>query len=153
MYDDLPKETRKLLRIHATAFAQIKSLERPCDCDRRRIVYGPRSDKGGPHEGYEDYKARETEEEVTRGEEGHRLSSRARQHAARGITQEPKRNHMNEPMLMPRKWENEFADSAEAVCIKLGTDWAWAGLARNVKDEDGLTGCMVFFPGVSVEEL
>lgn len=61
---------------------------------------------------------------------------------------------MNEPMLVKREWENEFADGAEEVTTtQLGTGPDWAGLARNVKDEDGLSGCMVFFPGVSVEEL
>ena len=154
MWDDLPEETRKLLRVHAKAFAQTKPLEQPCDCDRRRIVYGPRSDKGGLHEGHEDREARKTEEKAARGEEGHGLSSRAREYAAGRITQEPKRNHMNEPMLVTRKWENEFADSAMEVSTgSIGKATDWAGLARNVKDEDGLTGCMVFFPGVSVEEL
>lgn len=61
---------------------------------------------------------------------------------------------MNEPMPVARKWENEFADSAEEITTKqIGDGAEWSGLARNVKDEDGLTGCMVFFPGVSVEEL
>lgn len=55
---------------------------------------------------------------------------------------------MNEPMLVTRKWENEFADSAEEMELA-----GWHALVRNVKDEDGLTGCMVFFPGVAVEEL
>lgn len=55
---------------------------------------------------------------------------------------------MNKPMLVKRVWENEFVDGAKEV-----TALGWAGLARNVQDEDGLTGCMVFFPGVSVEEL
>lgn len=61
---------------------------------------------------------------------------------------------MNEPMLVTREWENTFAGNAEEVNMsQLGKGLDWAGLARNVKDEDGLTGCMVFFPGVSVEEL
>lgn len=61
---------------------------------------------------------------------------------------------MNEPMLVTRNWENEFADSAREVSVSaMGKGENWSGLARNVKDEDGLTGCMVFFPGVSVEEL
>lgn len=61
---------------------------------------------------------------------------------------------MNEPILVTREWENKFADGAEEVTVaQLGQGQDWAGLARNVQDEDGLTGCMVFFPGVSVEEL
>jgi hypothetical protein len=61
---------------------------------------------------------------------------------------------MNEPMLVRREWENEFADGAEEMTtLQIGGVIEWHGLARNVKDEDGLTGCMVFFPGVSVEEL
>lgn len=55
---------------------------------------------------------------------------------------------ITEPLVLPREQENQITEEGTHIKVK-----GWGGIGRNTVDESGESGCLVFFPSVSIEDL